>query len=65
MKFNTDTTRWSELADKYRVREYVRKCGLGDFLVRLYGVWETADEIDFQNFPNLSFSKPTTPRAQL
>ena len=33
MKFNTDTTRWSELADKYRVREYVRKCGLGDFVL--------------------------------
>lgn len=59
MKFNTDTTRWSELADKYRVREYVSECGLDDFLVRLYGVWDTADEIDFSKLPE-SFVLKTT-----
>lgn len=51
MKFNTDTSRWTELADKYKVREYVKSKGLSDILVRLYGVWENADLIDFDTLP--------------
>ena len=29
MMLHADTPRWSQLADKYRVREYVEQCGLG------------------------------------
>ena len=47
MMLYADTTRWSQLADKYRVREYVEQCGLGWMLNELYGVWESAEEIDF------------------
>lgn len=47
MMLHADTTRWSQLADKYRVREYVEQCGLGWMLNELYGVWESAEEIDF------------------
>jgi len=48
---NTDTSRWTELADKYRVRKYVEDCGLGHLLVKLYGVYDSADDIDFDKLP--------------
>ena len=35
MKFYGDTSRWADLADKYKVREYVESLGLGDTLVKL------------------------------
>lgn len=49
MKFNTDTSKWTELADKYRVRDFVKERGLEDILVKLYGKWDRADDIDFDN----------------
>ena len=51
MAFRTDTSEWSRLADKVRVREYVEECGYGEYLPRLYGTWEHADEIDFDKLP--------------
>lgn len=53
MMLHADTTRWSQLADKYHVREYVEQCGLGWMLNELYGVWESAEEIDFSGRGNL------------
>lgn len=51
MKFNTDTTEWTRLADKYLVREYVKE-RIGDTaLPKLYAVWKSADEIDFSILP--------------
>ena len=52
LQFNTDTTKWTLLADKYRVREYLEKKGYGDMLVKLYGVWDKAEDIDFSILPN-------------
>jgi hypothetical protein len=52
LKIHSDTSLWTELADKYKVREYVTGCGLGHLLVKFYGVWEKADEIDFDRLPN-------------
>lgn len=52
MQFNTDTSRWSELADKYLVRNFVRAKGYGDILVPLLGKWDNADEIDFSKLPD-------------
>lgn len=51
LKFNSDTSLWSLLADKYRVREYVSKKGLDYILVKLYGVWHDANDIDFDLLP--------------
>lgn len=51
LKLYSDITSWTTLADKYLVREYVKECGLGDILVRLYGVWKKPDEIDFSLLP--------------
>ena len=51
LKFNSDTSNWALLADKYRVRKYVEERGFKDTLVKLYGVWETADLIDWDSLP--------------
>lgn len=40
------------LADKYEVRKYVEKLGLGNTLTKLYGVWDSADKINFDELPN-------------
>jgi len=47
MKFYSDTTKWTLLADKYKVRKYIEDCGLSRILVKLYGKWDRADQIDF------------------
>ncbi len=46
-----DTTAWTRLADKYRVREYIEACGLGHILVKLYGKWDHAEDIDWDSLP--------------
>lgn len=51
LKFNTDTSLWTLLADKYRVREYVSQRGCEDLLVNLYGVWTDSSEIDWDSLP--------------
>lgn len=51
LKFNSNTSLWTELADKYKVREYMRKKGFENLLVTLYGVWEDANDINFENLP--------------
>ncbi len=44
--------RKSEYADKVLVREYVKKSGFEDILLPIYGIWDTADKIDFNLLPN-------------
>ena len=39
-------------ADKYLVREYVKEKGLEELLIPLLGVWNSADDIDFNSLPN-------------
>lgn len=51
LKYNTDTTQWTLLADKYRVRKYVADCGLEDILVPLLGKWERSADIDWDALP--------------
>lgn len=50
-KLYSDTSRWTVLADKIRVREYVKECGLEEALIPLYGAWKSADEIPFEELP--------------
>lgn len=38
-------------ADKYRVREYVKKCGFSEILNPLVGVYRNPNEVDFSNLP--------------
>lgn len=39
-------------ADKYCVRDYVRKKGLENILIPLLGVWDKAKDIDFEELPD-------------
>ncbi len=52
LMFNTDTSLWTRCADKYRVREYVENAGLSEMLPKLYGMWERAEDVDFDSLPN-------------
>lgn len=52
LKVYGDTSLWVKCADKYLVREYVKECGLSDLLVPLYGVYKSADDIDFSALPS-------------
>ena len=52
LKLYTDTSLWSKLADKYRVRSYVENMGLKDNLVKIYGKWEKVEDINFDTLPN-------------
>lgn len=45
--------------DKYKVRKYVEEKGLKDYLVQLYGTYESAEEINFDILPD-SFVLKTT-----
>ena len=40
------------MVDKYKVREYITKTIGKQYLVPLLGVWNTSDEIDFEELPN-------------
>lgn len=39
-------------ADKFKVRDYIRDCGLEKLLVPLIGVYDSVEDIDFDNLPN-------------
>lgn len=47
LKFYGDTSRWPMLADKWAVRKFVADQGLGDILIKNYGHWYDADQINF------------------
>ena len=51
LKVYSDISQWTDLADKYKVREYINQCGFGDNLVKIYGVWDRAEDIDFRKLP--------------
>lgn len=50
-KLFSDTSTWTKLADKYKVRTYVEELGLKDILVKLYAVWYSVDDVDFSRLP--------------
>ena len=50
-KLFSDTSKWTELADKYKVRKYVEDLGLGKYLVKLYAVWFDAKDVNFDSLP--------------
>lgn len=51
LEFNSDTSRWPPLADKIEVRDYVEKRGLGDYLIPLLKVYDSADDIKLEELP--------------
>lgn len=50
-KLYSDTSKWTELADKRAVRDYVEKIGLGDILVKLYATWYKKEDVNFDVLP--------------
>lgn len=48
-----------QCVDKYEVRKFVESKGCADNLVKLYGIWDHANEIDFSQLPS-SFVLKTT-----
>jgi hypothetical protein len=52
LSLRTDTSEWTRLTDKYAVRDFVRERDLERTLVKLYGVWDDADSIDFDALPS-------------
>lgn len=46
-----DTSLWPLCADKYRVREFLKERGLEQLAVKLYGVWNDANDIDYDALP--------------
>jgi hypothetical protein len=51
LSFNTDTTKWSELTDKYRVREFLKEKGLSHICNEIYEKWDSVDDINFDKLP--------------
>lgn len=52
LKFYGDTSKWPMLTDKYAVRKYIESIGLGNILVKLYGKWDSVEDIDWDVLPN-------------
>lgn len=52
MELHSDTSMWTLCADKYRIREYIEKLDLMQYMPKLYGKWDRADDVDFDKLPN-------------
>lgn len=51
LKFYSDTSEWTRLADKYSVRDFIKECGYKDILIPLYGKWDNANDININQLP--------------
>lgn len=49
----------AQCVDKYEVRKHVERCGLGQILNELYGVYDSPEEVDFGTLPNQFVIKDT------
>lgn len=52
LKVHGRLDRYHNMADKYAVREYVTEKLGADYVIPLLGVWDSADEIDFDKLPD-------------
>lgn len=52
LELYSDTSLWTRCTDKYAVRGYIKECGLEEILVKLYGKWDRAEEIEWDKLPN-------------
>ncbi|SIQ22119.1 TupA-like ATPgrasp [Peribacillus simplex] len=57
LKINNRDPLLTICSDKYKVREYIKKCGLEQILTNIYGVYNNADEIKFEELPDKVFIK--------
>lgn len=47
----SDITQWSIMADKYRVRDYVKETIGDNYLVKLWGKWDSVKDINWNLLP--------------
>lgn len=59
LSLRTNTDIWTPLADKYKVRDYVKSKGLEGILVKNYGYWTKVEDIDITDLPNQFVIKTT------
>lgn len=59
MEYYTDSEIRSRLSDKYEVRKYITEKGYADTLIPIYGLYQSADEIDFETLPERFVLKAT------
>jgi len=59
LNFNSTNVARSMVADKYLVRRYLKDINLGKYLNKLYGVYNNANEINFEKLPNQFILKCT------
>lgn len=52
LKLNDHNPLYTQLVDKYRVREYIAEKVGQEYLIPLLGVWDDPDEIDFDALPD-------------
>lgn len=52
LKLHDRKPEYTTMVDKYKVREYIAKTIGEDYLIPLLGVYNNADEIDFDKLPN-------------
>jgi hypothetical protein len=52
LKLNDRNPEYTNLADKYEVRKFIEKTIGGEYLIPLFGIWDSVDEIDFDKLPN-------------
>lgn len=57
LKINVRDPLNNKCSDKYRVREYVKDCGLEHILNELYATFTSVEEIDFDKLPERCFLK--------
>lgn len=57
LKINVRDPLNNKCTDKYRVREYVKECGLGHILNELYATYSSVEEIEFDKLPERCFFK--------
>lgn len=62
-KINYRNNLLTKCADKYAVREYIKEKGLEDILVKNYGTFKKAKEINFDKLPNKFIVKTTNGSA--
>lgn len=58
-KLNYRNPKMTQCADKFEVRQYVKKKGLEKILNKIYGVYNSAEEINFEELPNKFVLKTT------
>ena len=52
LKINNRHPEYTQMVDKYKVKEYVRKKIGEEYVTPMYGVWENAEDIDWDSLPN-------------